>query len=71
VNKIGGAGAVDNSIIEGERKRDLFDGFVFGGVLMLLLSQHFIASRRICIAWPIFGWPRNTSSRIAELNAVG
>ena len=38
VNKIGGAGAVDNSMIERERKRDHFDGFVFGGILMFLLS---------------------------------
>jgi hypothetical protein len=38
VNKIGGAGAVDNSLTERERKRDHFDGFVFGGVLLFLLS---------------------------------
>jgi len=36
VNKIGGAGAVDNSMIEGDRKPDHFDGFIFGAVLFLL-----------------------------------
>jgi len=37
VNKIGGAGAVDNSM-KGERKGDHFNGFVFGRILMFLFS---------------------------------
>jgi len=29
VDKVGGAGAVDDSVVEGERERDDFRGFVF------------------------------------------